>query len=201
MSTSIKCIVGLGNPGQQYEKTRHNAGFWFIDALANEFNVTLSPEKKFNGHHERCQIAGQDCHLLMPNTFMNRSGESVQALANFFKIKSNEILVAHDELDFPAGSVRFKPSGGHGGHNGLRDIIKHLDKDFLRLRIGIGRRLQERQHDYVLSRPSANDKHAIDLAIDKVLPLVPFLVEGNIEKAILNLHTEEKPDKKPKTST
>ena len=137
---SIQLIVGLGNPGAQYEDTRHNAGFWFVEQLARAYGGSLQPEKKFFGYAARITIGGQDVRLLTPSTFMNRSGQAVNAIATFYKIPPQAILVAHDELDHPPGIGRLKQGGGHGGHNGLRDIISSLgnNKDFCRLRIGIG---------------------------------------------------------------
>ena len=135
---AIKLIVGLGNPGQQYMFTRHNAGFWFVHHLAQQFNIALAPDKKFHGVTGRGQIHGHDVRLLMPLTFMNKSGQSVVPMVNFYGINNNELLIAHDELDIPAGSIKLKTDGGHGGHNGLRDITPHIGNDFHRLRIGIG---------------------------------------------------------------
>ena len=140
MTQTIKLIVGLGNPGPQYSQTRHNAGAWFVGALSRDYNIPLNLETKFFGHSGRGLIDGKDCRLLIPNTFMNLSGKAVGALATFYKILPDEILVAHDELDIDPGLVKLKKSGGHGGHNGLRDIISALgnNKNFYRLRIGIG---------------------------------------------------------------
>lgn len=135
---AIKLIVGLGNPGQQYMFTRHNAGFWFVHHLAQQFNITLAPDKKFHGVTGRGQIHGHDVRLLMPLTFMNKSGQSVVPMINFYGIHNDELLIAHDELDIPAGSIKLKTDGGHGGHNGLRDITPHIGNDFHRLRVGIG---------------------------------------------------------------
>ena len=135
---AIKLIVGLGNPGQQYMFTRHNAGFWFVHHLAQQFNITLSHDKKFHGITGRGQIHGHDVRLLMPLTFMNKSGQSVVPMVKFYGIENDELLIAHDELDIPAGSIKLKTNGGHGGHNGLRDITPHIGNDFHRLHIGIG---------------------------------------------------------------
>ncbi len=143
MADPIRLIVGLGNPGAEYENTRHNAGFWLVERLARQEGITLSPDKKFFGLSGKGRIGGQECYLLMPTTFMNRSGQAVAALANFYKIKTSEILVVHDELDMPPGVAKFKTGGGHGGQNGLRDIIARMSnqKDFHRLRVGIGHSL------------------------------------------------------------
>ena len=138
--SSIKLVVGLGNPGAQYDDTRHNAGFWYVEQLARAYGATLQPEKKFFGLTARITVNGQDVRLLNPTTFMNRSGQAVGAISTFFKIPPQSILVVHDELDLPVGVGRLKQGGGHGGHNGLRDIISSLgnSRDFLRLRLGIG---------------------------------------------------------------
>lgn len=162
--------MGLGNPGPQYKSTRHNAGFWFIEALAERCGVKLKPETKFHGLIGKCK----DRWLLLPTTYMNLSGQAVQAVSKFYKIKSEEILIVHDELDFPPGIIKLKQGGGHAGHNGLRDIIKALgSREFYRLRIGIG---HPRDHspvtDYVLHKPAADEKCEIIRAIDQGLELV-----------------------------
>jgi len=164
----IKLIVGLGNPGPQYSQTRHNAGVWYTQALANAYSIPLELETKFFGSLGRGLIENRDCRLLIPNTFMNLSGKSVAAVANFYKIEAEEILVAHDELDIPSGTVKLKQSGGHGGHNGLRDIISSLGncRDFHRLRIGIDHPGNKNQvSNYVLSKASPIDQKAIDESI------------------------------------
>jgi len=188
----IKLIVGLGNPGAEYESTRHNAGAWFLDALTEQFQSPLRTETKFHAKVSRIQLNGHDCWLMIPNTFMNLSGQAIQALATFYKIPAEQILVAHDELDFPPGTVRIKQDGGHGGHNGLRDTINHLHtKQFFRLRIGIGHPGHKDQvHDYVLSRPSRHDHQTIMDSIETALALVPELIEGDVQKAIKQLHSE-----------
>ena len=138
LSFDIKLIVGLGNPGPKYTETRHNAGFWFVEALADRYRGNFLPEKKFHGEVARIDIEGSDIWLLKPETYMNRSGLAVSSLASFYKIAPQDVLVAHDEIDLKAGIVRLKSGGGHGGHNGLRDIISHLGtRDFQRLRIGV----------------------------------------------------------------
>lgn len=187
---SVQLIVGLGNPGPRYDGTRHNAGFWFLDALVARYHCELRPESRFKGAVGRCIIAGQDCRLLRPDTFMNRSGESVAAVARFYRIPPEAIVVAHDELDLDPGVARLKRGGGHGGHNGLRDIIARLgSKDFLRLRIGIGHPGHRDQVvDYVLQRPSADDRAAIGRAIDRALDIVPDVVAGDLERAMNSLH-------------
>ena len=192
MSNKIKMIVGLGNPGSEYEQTRHNAGFWFIDELAWQYKATLKEEKKFFGSVARISISGSDLWLLKPATFMNRSGQAVAALAQFYKIKPEEILVVHDELDIPCGRIKFKLGGGNGGHNGLKDIQARLGTpDFYRLRLGIDhpgdRNLVV---GYVLNKPSPKHKQQIDEAINKSLKAVPMLLAGEWEEAVRFLHSK-----------
>ncbi|HSH29218.1 MAG TPA: aminoacyl-tRNA hydrolase [Thiohalobacter sp.] len=188
--SAVALIVGLGNPGAKYDQTRHNAGFWFLDGLARRFHCTLNPENRFQGEAGRCDIDGADCRLLKPTTFMNRSGQSVAALAGFFKIPPEAILVVHDELDLEPGTVRLKRGGGHGGHNGLRDLISALgSKEFLRLRVGIGHPgHRDDVVNYVLNKPGAEDRIAIDAAIESALLEVPRIVNGDLEAAMNALH-------------
>ena len=181
---AIKLIVGLGNPGQQYMFTRHNAGFWFVHHLAQQFNITLSHDKKFHGVTGRGQIHGHDVRLLMPLTFMNKSGQSVVPMVKFYGIKNNELLIAHDELDIPAGSIKLKTNGGHGGHNGLRDITPHIGNDFHRLRIGIGHPgHKSKASGHVLSKAAPDEQIAIDSALTAAFEALPLLLDGDIEKA------------------
>ena len=194
MSAPIRLIVGLGNPGAEYEQTRHNAGAWLVSRLARAENISLSPDRKFFGLAGRGRIGGEDCWLLLPTTFMNLSGQAVAALANFYKIKPEEILVVHDELDLPAGVARFKTGGGHGGQNGLRDIISKLgnDKGFHRLRIGIGHPGDKnRVTGHVLSKPSENEQKQMDEAIDNAIAVISLYVAGSKEKAMSELHTKK----------
>ncbi len=189
----IKLIVGLGNPGAEYANTRHNVGAWFIEQLAEQSQQTLRPENKFRGLFTSITVDGNKCYLLEPTTYMNESGQSVNAVAKFYKIEPNEILIAHDELDFPAGTVRIKETGGHGGHNGLRDIINHLHtKDFYRLRIGIGHPgHKDKVTPYVLGRPSNHDYELIQQSISESLSALPDLVSGDFNKAMRTLHPSE----------
>ena len=185
-TVNIDLIVGLGNPGAQYEQTRHNAGFWFVDEIARLKGAHFRPESKFSGDVCKVVVEGRDIWLLKPDTFMNRSGQAIQKLASFYKIPVDQILVAHDELDLEPGTARLKTAGGHGGHNGLRDTIAHLGKDFQRLRIGIGHPGHRDQvTDYVLHRASKDDQIAIDNAIDDALRVLPLLAEGSWEKACI----------------
>ena len=190
--TTIKLIVGLGNPGNEYRGTRHNAGADFVEELARHCGVTLQPESKFFGLAGRATLSGHDLRLLIPTTFMNRSGQSVAAIAGFFKIAPESILVAHDELDIPPGTARFKQGGGHGGHNGLRDIIPALgnNKDFHRLRIGIGHPGHaSKVTGYVLGAPSQVDRTRIDACIDEAIAALPLALDGDTTKAMTRLHS------------
>ncbi len=192
MTQHIQLIVGLGNPGSEYENTRHNAGFWLIDELARIHGIRLSADKKYHGLAGKGRIDGHEVWLLKPSTFMNKSGQSVAALANFFKLKPENILVAHDELDMPPGVARFKKGGGHGGQNGLRDIIAQLgnNKDFHRLRIGIGHPGDKsRVTGHVLGRAPIAEQQAITAAIDEACRVIPFALTGDMAKAMNRLHT------------
>ncbi len=190
LTADIRLIVGLGNPGANYSATRHNAGFWLIDQIADDLGAAFRNESRFQGEHARVFTSGKDIHLLKPLTFMNRSGQSVAALANYFKLSVEQILVLHDELDLSPGDNRLKKSGGHGGHNGLRDIINHLGKDFFRLRIGIGHPGDKNQVvNYVLKAPSKEDAGQIEEANLKTLRIIPTLLSGEYEKAMQQLHT------------
>ena len=191
MPEGIRLIVGLGNPGSEYQNTRHNAGFWFVDRLADEYREPFRQEKKFFGEICKINIAGQQCWLLKPATYMNKSGQSLAAIASYYKIEPQNILVAHDELDHDAGSTRVKLGGGHAGHNGLRDIISALGtKDFYRLRLGIGHPGNKKQVvNYVLGQPSLDDREKINGAIDETLTTMDLLVVGEMEKAMHRLHS------------
>ena len=192
MDTPVELIVGLGNPGPNYERTRHNAGADLVLELAKSLHVELKHESKFFGDTARVTLDGNDVRLLIPSTFMNLSGKSVNALAKFYQIAPEAILVVHDELDKPPGEARFKKGGGHGGHNGLRDTIKCLgnNKEFARLRIGIGHPGKAKQvADYVLKKASPNDQQLIINSIDDALRALPLAVAGEWEKAMLKLHS------------
>lgn len=186
----VQLIVGLGNPGAEYDDTRHNAGFWFVDELARRYNGQFSVDKKFAGAVCRVSIDGLDVRMLKPMTFMNRSGQSVRAMASYLKVPPEKILVAHDEIDLPPGAVKLKQGGGHGGHNGLRDIVSHLSRDFARLRIGVGHPGQKDDVvDYVLRRPSRSDEQSIRRCIDDAADVMPMLVRDGFQKAMTTLHT------------
>ena len=191
---SIRLIVGLGNPGPEYEQTRHNAGFWLVDNLANELRCKLAREARFNAFVAKTSIAGQEVWLLEPQTYMNRSGQSVGGLARFYKIAAEEILVVHDELDLPPGSAKLKKGGSSGGHNGLKDITAALGtQDYWRLRLGIGHprtlNLQQVVADFVLHRPRKDEQPLIEDAISESLKIIPQLCEGKFEAATMQLHT------------
>ncbi|MHB1946502.1 MAG: aminoacyl-tRNA hydrolase [Gammaproteobacteria bacterium] len=193
MASGITLIVGLGNPGAEYEHTRHNAGAWFVDKLVDQANTNLSLNKKFHGFHATTQLHGQDCHLLIPTTFMNLSGQAVNAVASYYKIAPDAILVAHDEIDLPVGDIRLKFDGGHGGHNGLRDIIRHLGTNkFYRLRIGVGHPGNSKLvHDYVLSPPKKTELSLIENALFEAERVTPLMLKGELQKAMQDLNTQK----------
>ncbi|MDD3763923.1 MAG: aminoacyl-tRNA hydrolase [Nevskiales bacterium] len=189
-ASALHVIVGLGNPGAEYEQTRHNAGFWFVDRLADRCHVSLRRESKFHGESGRGRIGGHDVLLLKPTTFMNRSGQAVQAICTFYKIAPAQVLIAHDELDLPAGTMRLKLGGGHGGHNGLRDIHRALGNDYRRLRIGIGHPGDKTLVlNYVLGRPSRADEDAIIDGIDRAADAVETWLSQSWDKALQQLHS------------
>lgn len=191
MSDPIKIIVGLGNPGKEYEATRHNAGFWLLDELARQWKVTFKDEKKFSGEVARAGLEQGEVWLLKPITFMNRSGQAVAALAQFYKIKPEEILVVHDELDLECGRIKFKLGGGNGGHNGLKDIQARLGTpDFYRLRLGIGHPGDKALVSaYVLNKPSAEQRQLIEDSVNKSVKGIPLLIAGEFEEAQRFLHS------------
>ena len=199
----IRLVVGLGNPGKEYERTRHNAGFWLVERFAAGNGVPLRKDPKFKALVGRHEASG--AWLLLPQSFMNLSGQPVQMLAGFFKIKPDEILVVHDELDFPPGTARLKQGGGIAGHNGLKDISQRLaSHDYWRLRLGVGKPPSTYEGaDYVLEKPPAEEKAAIDSAIARALEVLPLFFAGDMQTAMQKLHTEEaaapkkEPEKKP----
>lgn len=193
MSLRVALIAGLGNPGREYESTHHNAGFWFVDALAAAQGAVFKPEKKFHGDVARFTHDGEPVWLLKPDTFMNLSGQAVAALARFYKIATENILVVHDELDLPLGVMRLKQDGGHGGHNGLRDIICSLGgNNFLRLRIGIGHPGdKDKVTGHVLKKSSLSDRKQIEAGIDEAMAVLPKVLEGDLQSAMNELHTTQ----------
>ncbi|HHF3804219.1 TPA: aminoacyl-tRNA hydrolase [Haemophilus influenzae] len=190
--SEIKLIVGLGNPGEKYADTRHNAGEWLIERLARRFNVSLNPENKFFGKTARTLVNGKEVRLLVPTTFMNLSGKAVGALASFYRIKPEEILVIHDELDLPAGVAKLKQGGGHGGHNGLKDIVAQLgnNNNFYRLRIGIGHPgHRDLVASYVLNKPSPADRDALEKVLDEATDCVEMIFRDGMVKATNRLNS------------
>lgn len=183
--SNISLIVGLGNPGKEYAQTRHNAGFWFVEQLADRYGISLKADPKFHGYSGRGQIEGRDVRLLLPTTFMNRSGQSVVPFAKFYQVAPEAILIAHDELDMEPGIIRLKTGGGHGGHNGLRDIVPHIGANFHRLRIGIGHPgSKERVSGHVLGKAPSSEQALMDAAIDHALSKVKMLVDGQVSQAM-----------------
>ncbi len=197
----LQLVVGLGNPGVGYAETRHNAGFWLLDRLATQTGAMLRPEPRYKGECARVSIAGQTLWLLKPQTFMNRSGQAITPLLAFYKIPPTAMLVGHDDLDLPAGVVRLKQGGGHGGHNGLRDTMRQLGRnDFLRLRIGIGHPgVGGDVVAYVLEPPPLSERQSIETALDAVMPVFPQIVQGEFNKAMQVLHRLKPPTDTSKT--
>jgi PTH1 family peptidyl-tRNA hydrolase len=193
----LKLIVGLGNPGEKYARTRHNAGFWFADELARRYGGVFRAESRHQGELARVRVtldggAQSEIWLLKPNTYMNKSGGAIGSLANFYKVAPAEVLVAHDELDLPVGVARLKLGGGHGGHNGLRDTIATLGADFWRMRLGIGHPgHKDLVHDYVLQRAPADQERAIETAVNNAADVLPVLLTQGAEKAMNRLHTQD----------
>jgi PTH1 family peptidyl-tRNA hydrolase len=195
----IKLFVGLGNPGAEYEATRHNAGFWWLEALARELKLQLAADKSYHGRVARTTLNGQTVWLLAPQTFMNLSGKSVAALARFFKINPDEILVVHDELDLVPGQAKLKFGGSHAGHNGLRDIHAQVGTgDYWRLRLGIGHPgVKAEVIDWVLKKPAPDQRAAMEECIERTLKAVPAMLAGEMDKATLLVHTSKPPRPKP----
>lgn len=187
---NIRLIVGLGNPGRDYEQTRHNAGFWLVDQVAHKYAVTPTVQSKFFGMVAKFNHHGDDIYLLKPQTYMNVSGRAVLSLMNFFKIPSTQMLVVHDELDFAPGIVKFKLGGGNGGHNGLKDIDRVIGRDYWRLRIGIGHPGDKNKvADYVLKPPSVEDKIVILTALDRAVNVFDMVLSGEFNSAMRQLHS------------
>lgn len=195
----FKLLVGLGNPGPEYEDTRHNAGFWWLEAVARELKINLNPERSYFGVAGRGSFEGRPIWLLEPMTFMNRSGQSVAALARFFKIAPEEILVAHDELDLDPGELKLKKGGGHAGHNGLRDIHAQLgSSNYWRLRIGIGHPgVKSEVANWVLKKPAPDQRDALEQSIERAVRALPDLLADRMDKATAAIHTSKPPRPKP----
>lgn len=193
MPKPIRIIAGLGNPEDKYERTLHNAGFWFVDALARKFGGSFRHEKKFDADYCRINLHGEDVWLVKPQNYMNQSGPPIRGVLDYYRLRVDELLVAHDEIDLPPGTVRLKEGGGHGGHNGLRDIIRHCGDNFLRLRLGVGHPGEkDKVTSYVLKRGSGEVEAAIERNIDDAMDVMPELVDGNIPAAMKKLHTKDK---------
>lgn len=191
MSTPLQLIVGLGNPGEKYSETRHNAGFWFVDLLASGHGARFRTDGKFHGQVARINPEGTDCRLLKPSTFMNDSGRAVGAMLDYYSVPVDAMLVVHDEIDLPPGTVRLKFDGGHGGHNGLQDVIACVGSNFMRIRIGVGHPgVRDAVISYVLNRPGRQERSLIDGAMDRALKIMPLLFEGKDQLAMTELHTD-----------
>jgi len=187
---ALRIIVGLGNPGPEHQVTRHNAGFWFVDLLARRHGAEFRDYRKYSGEAARINIGGQDLVLLKPTTYMNRSGLSVRQVCDFYKVAADGVLVAHDELDLPVGTVRLKHGGGHGGHNGLRDTIAHIGEMFWRLRLGVGHPGNKADViDYVLTRAPRAEEDLIFDAVNIAADSMPLLIEQGAERAMTKLHS------------
>ena len=192
MSKPIRIIAGLGNPEEKYERTLHNAGFWFVDALARKFGGSFRYEKKFDAEVCKVSVRGEDVWLVKPQSYMNLSGGPVRGVLDYYRLQTSELLVAHDEIDLPPGTVRLKKGGGHGGHNGLRDIIRHCGADFVRLRLGVGHPGDKSEvTNYVLKRASADVERAIEDNIYEAMDVMPTLMEDGLNAATKALHTKE----------
>ena len=192
MSTQIRIIAGLGNPEAQYERTLHNAGFWFVDALARKYGGSYRYEKKFDADYCRINLHGDDVWLVKPQSFMNLSGGPVRAMLDYYRLRVADLLVAHDEIDLPPGTTRLKLGGGHGGHNGLRDVIRHCGADFVRLRLGVGHPGEKSQvTNYVLKPASSDVESAIQDTIDEAIDVMPLLLDDGLSAAQKALHTRD----------
>jgi PTH1 family peptidyl-tRNA hydrolase len=192
MSNSIRIIAGLGNPDDKYDRTLHNAGFWFVDALARKYGGSFRYEKKFDADCCKISLQGEDIWLVKPQSYMNLSGGPIRGVLDYYRLKVSDLLVAHDEIDLPPGTTRLKLGGGHGGHNGLRDIIQHCGAEFVRLRLGVGHPGDRSQvTNYVLKRASADVERAIEDNIAAAMDVMPLLIEDGLNAATKALHTKE----------
>jgi len=190
--THLSIIAGLGNPEDKYERTLHNAGFWFIEAVARKHGGQFRYEKKFDAECCRVNIQGEEIWLVKPQSFMNLSGGPVRAVMDYYRLNARHLLVAHDEIDLPPGTVRLKKGGGHGGHNGIRDVIQHCGADFMRLRLGVGHPGEKtRVTGYVLKRGSADVERAVESNVDDALAVLPLLIDDGLNAATKALHTKE----------
>jgi PTH1 family peptidyl-tRNA hydrolase len=190
--TQLSIIVGLGNPEDKYARTLHNAGFWFVDAVARKYGGQFRYEKKFDAECCRVNIQGEEVWLVKPQSYMNLSGGPVRGVMDYYRLKPGGLLVAHDEIDLPPGTVRLKKGGGHGGHNGIRDVIKHCGADFMRLRLGVGHPGEKtRVTGYVLKRGSTDVERALENNIDDAIAVLPLLIDDGLNAATKALHTKE----------
>jgi PTH1 family peptidyl-tRNA hydrolase len=190
--THLSIIAGLGNPDDKYEKTLHNAGFWFVDALARKYGGEFRHEKKFDAGVARISIDGNEIWLLKPQSYMNLSGGPVRAALDYYRLDAAQLLVAHDDIDLPPGTVRLKLGGGHGGHNGIRDVIRHCGADFVRLRLGVGHPGQkDAVTGHVLQRAAAEVEAAVESNIDAAIKILPLLIDAGLNAAMKELHTRE----------
>ena len=191
--SNLSIIAGLGNPESKYERTLHNAGFWFVDAVARKYGGEFRYEKKFDCDYCRVNIQGDDVWLVKPQNYMNQSGPPIRAMLDYYRLKSRDLLVAHDEIDLPPGTVRLKQGGGHGGHNGIRDVMRHCGADFMRLRIGVGHPGEkDKVTGYVLNRGSSDVEAAVEANIDEAMDALPLLLDDGLNAAMKALHTREK---------
>ena len=190
--TALGMIVGLGNPEEKYSRTLHNAGFWFVDALARRYNGSFKYEKKFDADCCKVSVDGNDVWLIKPQSYMNQSGGPVRAALDYYRAKPSRLLVAHDEIDLPPGTVRFKSGGGHGGHNGIRDVIRHCGAEFVRLRIGVGHPGEKHKvTGYVLKRASRETESIVEKTIDDAVAVLPVLLDDGLNAAMKQLHTKD----------
>ncbi|MDX1515523.1 MAG: aminoacyl-tRNA hydrolase [Woeseiaceae bacterium] len=190
--TTVSIIAGLGNPEDKYGRTLHNAGFWFVDALLRKYGGELRYEKKFDAEIGRINLHGDDVWLVKPQSYMNLSGQPIRGMLDYYRLRARELLVAHDEIDLPPGTVRLKKGGGHGGHNGLRDVIQHCGADFLRLRIGVGHPGEKSKvTNYVLKKGSADVEAAVERNIDEAVAVMPTLLDDGLNAAMKALHTRK----------
>jgi PTH1 family peptidyl-tRNA hydrolase len=190
--TQLSIIAGLGNPEERYERTLHNAGFWFVDAVARKYGGHFRYEKKFDAEICKVGFAGEEVWLVKPQSYMNHSGQPVRAVLDYYRLDAKAMLVAHDEIDLPPGTVRLKQGGGHGGHNGIRDVIAHCGKDFMRLRIGVGHPGEkDKVTGYVLKRASGDVEAAVERNVDDALAVTPIIIEDGLNAAMKKLHTKD----------
>jgi PTH1 family peptidyl-tRNA hydrolase len=192
MASHLTIIAGLGNPEDRYAQTLHNAGFWFVDELARRDNAQFKYEKRFDADVGKVRIGGNDVWLVKPRSYMNRSGGPVRSILDYYRQTTAKLLVVHDEIDLPPGTVRLKAGGGHGGHNGLRDVIRHCDADFMRLRLGVGHPgHKDEVTDHVLKRASADAEAAIRSNVDDSADVMPLLADDGLNAAMKKLHTTD----------